>query len=80
MYSYTISKEPSNELFLKTCQLIENSLQPLEKEKIIIDVDGSCIQKYHMPQGVIKVFNDFEVYALYVDSDIDLSNIWSEEL
>ena len=75
MYSYTISKEPSNELFLKTCKLIESGLQYLEKEKMLIDVDGSCIQKYHIPQGIIKVCNDFEVYALYIDSDIDLENV-----
>lgn len=41
----------------------------------MIDVDGSCFQRYCIPQGIIKVSNDFEVYALYVDSDVDLTNV-----
>ena len=32
-----------------------------------------------MPQNIIKVSNDFAVYALYVDSDVDLSSIWGVE-
>jgi hypothetical protein len=67
-------------MFLKICSLIENHVSEITKEKILIDVDGSCFQRYHIPQGIIKVSNDFEVYALYVDSDIDLTNIWGVEL
>ena len=80
MYSYTISNEPDNTMFLKICSLIENHVSEITKEKILIDVDGSCFQRYQTPQGIIMVSNDFEVYALYVDSDIDLTNIWGVEL
>jgi hypothetical protein len=67
-------------MFLKICSLIENHVSEITKEKILIDVDGSCFQRYRTPQGIIMVSNDFEVYALYVDSDIDLTNIWGVEL
>ena len=80
MYSYTISNEPDNTMFLKICSLIENHVSEITKEKILIDVDGSCFQRYQTPQGIIMVSNDFEVYALYVDSDIDLTNVWGVEL
>ena len=80
MYSYTISNEPDNAMFLKICSLIENHVSEITKEKILIDVEGSCFQRYQTPQGIIMVSNDFEVYALYVDSDIDLTNIWGVEL
>ena len=75
MYSYTLSNQPDNTLFLKTCLLIESHVDAVTKEKMLVDVDGSCVQRYYTPQGIIKVSNDFEVYALYIDSDIDLSSI-----
>ena len=80
MYSYTLSNQPDNTLFLKTCSLIEKHVAEITKEKLLIDVDGSCFQRYRIPQGMIKVSNDFEVYALYVDSDIDLINILGVKL
>ena len=62
-------------MFLKTCSLIEKHVAEITKEKLLIDVDGSCMQRYSTPKGIIKACNDFEVYALYVDSDIDLEKI-----
>lgn len=78
MYSYTIFKEPNNTLFLKICAQIENSIPISNKEELLIDVDGCISQTYHISQGIIKVCNDFEVYALYVDSDIDLFDMLKE--
>ena len=80
MYSYTLSNQPDNTLFLKTCSLIEKRVSEITKEKLLMDVDGSCFQTYRIPQGMIKVSNDFEVYALYVDSDIDLTNVLGVKL
>lgn len=75
MYSYTISKEPDNKLFLRVCSLIEKNITGLTKEELLIDVDGSLYQKYLLAQEKIVVRNDYEIYALYVDSDIDLTKI-----
>ena len=75
MHSYTISNEPDNKLFLRVCEAIEKSVIGLTKEKILIDVDGSLFQQYNLLQGKIVVQNDYEVYALYVDSDIDIADI-----
>ena len=75
MYSYTLLNKPDNASFLETCSLIESRVDKITKEKLLIDVDGSCIQRYCTPLGIIKVSNDFETYALYVDSDIDLEKI-----
>ena len=49
----------------------------LEKKKILIDVDGSLIQIYRIPDGEIVVYNDYEVGAVYADSDIDLSALFT---
>ena len=77
MYSYTILKEPNNALFLTMCNTIENHFLQAAKDELLTDVDGTCIQAYRLPEGVIKVCNDYEVYALYVDSDVDLKHLFS---
>lgn len=74
-YTYTISKEADNDAFDKICLEIEKGLKSIGKEELLIDVDGSLIQRYRVENKLIKVFNDYEVDAVYVDSDIDLSDI-----
>jgi len=70
--SYTVSLIPSEEKFEKTCKMIEDRYPNAEKSKLLHDVDDTKIQIYMLPEGQIKVYNDFEVYALYVDSDVSL--------
>ena len=70
MYSYTVLKEVSNTRFIETCKVIENTMIGYIKSDLLIDVDGSLLQIYTVPDGVIRVYNDYTVYAVYVDSDI----------
>ena len=72
MYSYTISKEVKEEKFFETCEIIEKSIKDYKKSDLLMDVDGSLIQKYSTPKGLIKVFNDYDIYAVYVDSEIEI--------
>ena len=73
MFSYNVFFSADNEMFLTVCQNIEMQIKNIEKEKMIIDVDGSLIQKYVTCDGrIIKVFNDYDVDAVYVDSEIEL--------
>lgn len=48
------------------------SLFPLRKERLLEDVDETQIQIYHGSSGEIKVVNDYEVDAVYVDSEVSL--------
>ena len=75
MYSYNIAKEADDAAFKKACESIEANLKGIEKEDILVDVDGTMIQIYNTPDGRIKVINDYEVDAVYVDSDVELSNV-----
>ena len=75
MYKYTIYKEADNEKFKEACKKIANGLDNLTANEPIIDVDGSIIQKYTSPNGNIKVFNDYEIDAVYIDSEINLDDI-----
>lgn len=76
MFSYTVSKSASANAFAKACRLIESAFQGITKEKILEDVDGTAIQIYHKDGSSIKVYNDYEVDAVYVDSEIELKEIF----
>lgn len=75
MYSYTVSKSASENEFSRTCSMIESNFKGISKEEILEDMDGTTIQIYHTGKSTIKVFNDYEVDAVYVDSDVDLKGI-----
>ena len=75
MFSYTIAKNADRKAFDRTCALIESNVKDIKKEKVLEDVDGTLIQIYHTPNGKIKVCNDYDVDAVYVDSDANLDHI-----
>ena len=72
MFSYNIAKTADPKAFEKACAMIEAGIKNLSKEELLEDVDGTQIQIYTTPEGKIKVFNDYEVDAVYADSDFDL--------
>lgn len=75
MFTYNISKNADAEAFCRICSIIESSCMGLKKEALLEDVDGTQIQIYISNEGKIKIYNDYEVDAVYIDSDIDLKNI-----
>jgi hypothetical protein len=77
IFTYNISKSADNKIFEDICKKIENSNIKLSPEDPLVDVDGSIIQIYNDDGGKkVKVFNDYEVDAVYVDSDINLDNLF----
>ena len=75
MFSYNISKNADNKAFKDVCEKIKKIGDNLTKEEPIVDVDGSVIQTYTKDDKKIKVYNDYEVDAVYIDSEIDLKGI-----
>ncbi len=76
MFKYNIHKEADNEKFKYTCRKIENGIKDLNIENLLIDVDGSVIQIYNSGNNKIKVYNDYEVDAVYVDSEVNLDKLF----
>ena len=76
IFSYTVSKTANNHSFRETCGLIEATLASFEKERLLMDVDGSMVQIYYTPGGKIEVINDCEVDSVCVDSEVDLSELF----
>lgn len=75
MYSYNISKVADNAAFKKACNTIETTIKDYTKKAMLTDVDGSLIQVYETPNGKITVFNDYEVDAVYADSEVNLDKL-----
>lgn len=75
LYSYTTSLTASNAEFKKTCTAIENGVNGIQKGKLLVDVDGSMVQAYSVGGKTIEVFDDYNIDAVYVDSEVDLSGI-----
>lgn len=75
MFSYTIAKNADRKAFARVCNLIESKIKNIEKEELLEDVDGSLIQIYTTPNGKIKIYNDYDVDAVYIDSEINLGYV-----
>ena len=76
MFKYNIHKEADNEKFKYACGKIEDGIKDLNIEDPLIDVDGSVIQIYNSGNRKIKVYNDYEVDAVYVDSEVNLDTLF----
>lgn len=76
MFKYNIHKEADNSKFEEACKKIENSIKDLNVEKPLIDVDGSVIQIYSSGNDKIKVYNDYEVDAVYIDSEVNIDELF----
>ena len=78
-YDYTISKENDPEEFKRICSLLEHRLEGYDKAPLLVDVDGSTIQIFSKGETEILVFDDYDIGAVFVKSDIDLSEIIGEK-
>ena len=74
-YLYPVHNEMSKTEFSKTCRKIQKGLKGLEPEEIIEDIGYSQIQIYHFEGQKIGVYNDECIDAVYVCSDVELSEV-----
>jgi hypothetical protein len=75
MFSYNIAKNADQKAFNRVCSVIEANVKGIVKKPVLNDVDGTQIQIYDTHDGRIKVVNDYEVDAVYIDSDIKLDKV-----
>lgn len=76
-YDYTVYSDNSPVEFKKTCSKIEKSLTGLKKNKLLVDVDGSTIQTYIKDNMNIDVYDDYEIGAVFIKSEINLDGIFT---
>ena len=74
VHGYTLAMSPDHSVFAKACHVLEqHSIFPAGK--LLEDVDGSLIQYYSLHQQKIKLECDYEVGAVFIDSQVDLSEV-----
>ena len=78
-YVYPICNEKNDEIFKKTCLLIENGLGGLKKETAFPLLDLGMIQIYYYGERKIAVYNDGCIEAVCVCSDTDIGHILGVE-
>ena len=77
LYVYTIKKEESNDIFLRICHSIENTLHPSFIENRIVDFEKSRIQRYMFPNNRILLYDDVlsDNVVIQTDQPLELASL-----
>lgn len=75
MFDYTVYANNSPKVFKETCIKIKTAFPYAMERKLLVDVDGSTIQTYTIGDKDIDVYDDYEVGAVYVRSEINILDI-----
>lgn len=73
MYDYNIFSDNSSEEFNNACEKIKAAFPNSTVHKLLVDVDGSTVQTFTQDGKDIDVYNDYDVGAVYVKSEIELT-------
>lgn len=76
-YSYNIRDQADETLFYKQCDALEKNIPNIRKIDFRQDVDSSIIQIYEVGNQKIEVYNDTNVGAIYIKSEIDLEQLFN---
>ncbi len=74
VFEYNICNQADKSIFEKQCAALERHIPDLNKEKRLIDVDGSQTQLYSLDGKRISVHNSNYIDAVYVESEIELES------
>lgn len=77
MFDYTISPSADNNEFIKACRAVEAFLNLSAHTPNVVDVDGSAFTEYVASEKQVRVDIDFDVDAVYVTANVDLSSIFA---
>ena len=77
MFDYNIFPNNSSAEFKKACAVIERAYPDAIKKKLLVDVDGTTIQTYSFNGKDIDVYDDYDIGAVFVKSEINLNTIFS---
>ena len=75
MFDYNIFPDNNSSEFKKACEKIEQAF-PEAKKRLLIDVDGTTIRTYTYNGKDIDVYDDYDVGAVYITSEISLNEIF----
>lgn len=76
-YDYTVYPDNSIDKFREACKKIERRFTNAIRKKMLEDVDGSTIQEYVLDNKSIIVYDDYDIGAVFVKSDINLNSLFN---
>jgi len=68
MFDYTVAKENSPKVFKEACRIISSSRPDYTAHPLLIDVDGSTIQVFEKGAKDIRVYDDYDIGAVFIIS------------
>lgn len=77
-YDYNFFPENSSEKFEEACELVSKCFPDAIKQTLLVDVDGSLIQMFTLGESEIVVYDDYDVGAVYIKSDIPMQSIFNK--
>lgn len=77
MFEYNVFPDNSSFEFKKACQKIEREFPKADKKKMLTDVDGTTIQTYTYNGKDIDVYDDYDVGAVFIKSEMELNSIFT---
>ncbi len=76
-YDYTIYPDNSTEKFKETCKKIERKYTNAIRKDLLVDVDGTLIQRYIVDNKSIIVYDDYYIGSVFVKSEITLDELFN---
>ena len=73
MFDYTVHSNNSPTIFKEICNKIKEAFPNAIMHKLLVDVDGTTIQTFTLNEKDIDVYDDYEVGAVYIKSEIELN-------
>jgi len=72
-YRKVLYKDNNPEGFVSFCEEFEKNHPEAQKKNILIDVDGTTIQRYLIEGERVTVYDDYDIGTVYVLSDIKIA-------
>ena len=77
MTMYNLYYKNDNDRFYEICRLLEKDYPEFEKQKELIDVDGSIVQAYFNGEKQIIVINGMDWDCIFARANINLKEFVS---
>lgn len=79
-YSYNIAPEFDTDAFWRVVNKLDAVLTGITNQQLIEDfLDGSLLKIYHVGDRVIRAECDWDIGAVFVDSEINLDAIFGDK-
>lgn len=79
-FDYTICQDNNPEEFVRICKLINTTYPEFKMNDLLVDADGSTIQIFENASSEVIIYDDYEIGAVFIKSDIDLSKLFDINL